>query len=47
MLNAEDRYQTHVIRSKLTRNIATTFGQVQDELVQALEELIPVPSGGM
>ena len=47
MLNSDDTYETGVIRSKLTRNFAAAFDQVQDELVQALTEFIPVDSGGM
>ena len=47
MLNRDDTYHNDVIRSKLTRNFAATFDQVQDEIVQALTELIPVGSGGM
>ena len=47
MLNSDDTYETGVIRSKLTRNFAATFDQVQDELVQALAEFIPVDSGSM
>jgi hypothetical protein len=47
LLNIEDTYHNRVIRSNLTRNIAITFDQVQDELVQALVEFIPVADGGM
>ncbi len=47
LLNIEDTYHNRVIRSNLTRNIAITFHQVQDELVQALAEFIPVAGGGM
>lgn len=47
LLNIEDTYHNRVIRSNLTRNIAITFDQVQDELVQALAEFIPVAGGGM
>jgi hypothetical protein len=47
MLNSEDTYQNHILRSKLTRNMETTFDKVQDELVQALAEYIPVVGGGM
>jgi len=41
MLNSEDMYQNGIIRTKLTRNIAATFGEVQDELIEALSEFIP------
>lgn len=47
LLNIEDTYHNRVIRSNLTRNIAVTFDQVQDELVQALAEYIPVTGDGM
>ena len=47
MLLREDTYQNHLIRSKLTRNIAITFDQVQDELVQAMAECIPATGDGM
>jgi hypothetical protein len=47
MLNSDDAYQVDVIHSKLTRNFAATFDQVQDELVQSLTEFIPIDSGGM
>jgi hypothetical protein len=47
MLNEEDLYHNHVIRSKLTRSIAATFGQVHDEVVEALAELIPVADNSM
>jgi len=38
----EDAYETRVVRSRLTRNIAATFDQIQDELDVALREYIPV-----
>jgi hypothetical protein len=47
MLNNEDTYHNHILRSKLTRNVETTFGKVQGELVQALAEYIPVAGDGM
>ncbi|KAH9976988.1 cytochrome P450 [Russula compacta] len=40
-LNCEDTYHRDVIRSRLTRNVATTFDQVYDELDGALREYIP------
>jgi hypothetical protein len=46
-LNNEDMYQNDVIRTKLTRNIAATFLEVQDELIEALSELIPASTDGM
>ena len=47
MLNNEDMYQNDVIRTKLTRNIATIFHEVHDELIEALSELIPAGTDGM
>jgi hypothetical protein len=47
MLNRGDMYHTHVIRSRLTRNIAAIFDQVRDEAVGACAELIPVAGDGM
>lgn len=46
-LNNADMYQNDVIRTKLTRNIAATFLEVQDELIEALSELIPTSTDGM
>lgn len=47
MLNCEDTYEIGVIRSSLTRNFADTFEQVNDELVEALSDCIPMDSQGM
>jgi len=47
MLNRDDPYQNHILRSKLTRNMESTFGKVQGELVQALAEHLPVAGDGM
>ena len=47
MLNNEDMYQNDVLRTKLTRNIAATFHDVEDELIEALSELIPTGTDGM
>jgi len=47
MLNTEDSYQNHLLRSKLTRNMDITFDKVQGELVQALADHIPVADDGM
>ncbi|KAH9975529.1 cytochrome P450 [Lactifluus volemus] len=40
LLNLADSYHTDIIRSKLTRNIAATFGEVREELVLAFDDLI-------
>ncbi len=41
LLNKDDIYHAEVIRSKLTRNIAVTFKEVREELINALEDSIP------
>ncbi|KAI0292779.1 cytochrome P450 [Russula brevipes] len=41
LLDLKDEYHTDVIRSKLTRNIAVTFKEIRDELVNALDDCIP------
>ena len=41
VLNMDDDYQTEVIRSKLTRNIAVTFKEVREELINTMDDLIP------
>jgi hypothetical protein len=47
MLKGGDMYHTHVIRSRLTPNIAAIFDQLRDEAVEACAELIPVAGDGM
>jgi len=47
VLDEEDRYHNHVIRSRLTRSIAAIFDQVHDEAVEAWAEFIPAASDGM
>ena len=41
VLNMDDDYSTEVIRSKLTRNIAVTFKEVREELINTMDNLIP------
>lgn len=41
LLNANDGYHIDVIRSKLTRNIDSTFKEVREELIVAMGDLIP------
>ncbi|KAI0292786.1 cytochrome P450 [Russula brevipes] len=41
LLDRNDRYSTEVIRSKLTRNIAVTFKEIREELINALDDWIP------
>jgi hypothetical protein len=46
LLNLADSYHTDIIRSKLTRNIAATFGEVREELVLAFDDLIQTRDDG-
>ena len=46
LLNPKDRYTPEVIRSKLSRDIAGTFQEVRDELVVAMDDLIPAREHG-
>jgi hypothetical protein len=41
VLNKHDFYHEGIVRSKLTRNLAVILKDVRDELVYALEDLIP------
>ena len=41
LLEKDNIYHADVIRTKLTRNIAATFKDVREELINALEDLIP------
>jgi hypothetical protein len=43
-LNMDDSFQTDVIRSKLTQNIAVTFKEVREELFMAMDDFIPMSS---
>ena len=38
LLNKHDIYHVEVLRSKLTRNIAVTFKDVREEVINALED---------
>ena len=46
LLNEEDEYHTDIIRSQLTRNIANTFKEVREELIVAMDDLIPTREDG-
>ncbi|KAH9975530.1 cytochrome P450 [Lactifluus volemus] len=46
ILNLADSYHTDIIRSKLTRNITATFGEVREELVLAFDDLIQTRDDG-
>ncbi|KAI0277140.1 cytochrome P450 [Russula aff. rugulosa BPL654] len=41
LLDEDDEYHTDIIRSQLTRNIANTFKDVREELIMAMDDLIP------
>ena len=42
----DDEFHTDIIRSKLTRNIATTFKEVREELIMGMDDLIPTHEDG-
>ena len=46
LLDENDEYHTDVIRSQLTRNIANTFKDVREELIMAMDDLIPTREDG-
>ena len=46
LLNKNDEYHTDVMRSQLTRNIANTFKDVREELIMAMDDLIPTRDDG-
>ena len=46
ILNDQDRHLTDIIRSQLTRNIANTFKEVHEELIMAMDDLIPTREDG-
>jgi hypothetical protein len=46
LLNERDEYHTDIIRSQLTRNIADTFKEVREELIMAMDDLIPTHEDG-
>jgi hypothetical protein len=46
LLNMDDQYQTDVIRSKLTRNIAGILEEIREELVKALDDVIQTRDDG-
>ncbi|KAH9992079.1 cytochrome P450 [Russula vinacea] len=41
ILNPKDTYSTDVIRSKLSRDISVIFNEVREELIMAMDDLIP------
>ena len=42
----EHEYHVDVVRSKLTRNLAVTFNEILDELVNSLDASIPLRGDG-
>ena len=46
LLVDEDEYHTDVIRSQLTRNIGNTFKEFREELIMAMDDLIPIREDG-
>ena len=40
-LNANDGYHVDIVRSQLTRNIAVIFKEVREELIMAMDDMIP------
>ena len=46
LLNPKDDYSTEIIRSKLTRDIASTFDEVRGEFIMAIDDLIPANEHG-
>jgi hypothetical protein len=46
MLDPNDDYSTEIIRSKFTRDLASTFEEVRGELFMAIDDLIPTNEHG-
>jgi hypothetical protein len=46
LLNSKDSYSTDLIRSKFTRDIASTFNDIREELIMAMDDLIPATEHG-
>lgn len=46
LLEKDNIYHADVVRTKLTRNIAVTFKDVHEEIINALEDLIPTGKDG-
>jgi hypothetical protein len=46
LLNSKDSYSTDLIRSKFTRDIASTFNDIREELIMAMDDLIPATEDG-
>ena len=46
LLNPKDGYFAEVIRSKFTRDIAGNFKEAHEELMMAMDDLIPANGNG-
>jgi hypothetical protein len=46
ILNPKDGYSTELIRTKFTRDTASTFKEAREELVMAMDDLIPATEHG-
>jgi len=45
-LNPKDEYSTEIIRSKFTRDVVSTFKEIHEELIMAMDDLIPETEHG-
>ena len=46
MLDPNDDYSTEIVRSKVTRDLASIFEEVRGELFMAIDDLIPTHEHG-
>jgi hypothetical protein len=46
LLNPKDEYSTDIVRSKFTRDVASTFKEIHEELIMAMDDLIPETEHG-
>ena len=46
LLNSKDSYATDLIRSKFTRDISSTFKIACEELIMAVDDVIPATEHG-
>jgi hypothetical protein len=46
LLNPKDMYSTEQIRTKFTRDLASTFKMACEELIMAIDDLIPATEHG-
>ena len=45
MLNPKDEYHADIIRSKLMRDVTSTFEETREELIMAIDDLILASDG--